>query len=153
MRLRYVIGAAAAVACASIALTAVGAGAAPRHAAPRHVFRYHVLTIHAQPNAITAGDPVVVFGRLLGRHHAGRLVVLFHRAALYGGGFAPVQVTHTDAAGAYEFTRADGVVTTNRFWYVASAGVRSRSIFERVQALVPTARCSRPVRNTPSPEP
>jgi hypothetical protein len=136
MRLKYVIGAAAAVACASIALTAVGAGAAPKHAASGHVFRHHVLTIHAQPNPITAGDPVVVFGRLLGRQHARRLVVLFHRAALYGGGFAPVQVTHTDAAGAYEFTRADGAVLTNRFWYVASAGVRSRSVFERVQALV-----------------
>ncbi|MGD0384996.1 MAG: hypothetical protein ABSB73_02555, partial [Solirubrobacteraceae bacterium] len=131
MRLKYVSGAAAVVACVAIALTAVGAGAAPRHG-----FRRHAITIHAQPNPITAGDPVVIFGRLFGRLHSGRLVVLFHRAAEQGGGFVPVQVTHTDSTGAYEFTRADGAVLTNRLWYVASAGAVSRTLFERVQAIV-----------------
>jgi hypothetical protein len=131
MRLKYIIGAAALVACAAIALTAVGAGAAPRHS-----FRRHAITIHALPNPITAGDPVVVDGRLFGRLRSGRLVVLFHRAADQGGRFVPVQVTHTDSTGAYEFTRADGAVLTNRLWYVASAGAVSRVVFERVQALV-----------------
>ena len=131
MRLKHFGGAAAVVACAAIALTAVGAGAEPRHSR-----RAHAITIHAQPNPITAGDPVLIFGRLFGRFHAGRLVVLFHRAAERRGGFVPVQVTRTDATGAYEFSRADGDVLTNRAWYVASAGVVSRVVVERVQAIV-----------------
>ena len=131
MRLKYVSGAATVVACAAIALTAVGAGAAPGH-----VFRHHALTIHAQPNPITAGDPVVIYGRLFGRRHAGRLVVLFHRAALAPGRFVPVQATRTDSTGAYEFSRADGAVLTNRSWLVESAGARSRMVLERVAALV-----------------
>lgn len=131
MRLRYFGGMAAVVACAAIALTAVGAMAAPRHAP-----RAHVITIHAQPDPITAGDPVVIFGRLFGRLHGGRLVVLFHRAADQRGGFIPVQATRTDPSGAYEFSRADGAVLTNRAWYVASAGAVSRIVLERVQAVV-----------------
>jgi len=131
MRLKYVTGAAAVVACAAIALTAVGAGAAPRHQ-----FRSHAITIHAQPNPITAGDPVLIFGRLFGRVRSGRLVVLFERAAFQRGGFAPVQATRTGSTGAYEFTRADGVVLTNRAWYVAAAGAVSRTVLERVQAAV-----------------
>ena len=51
-------------------------------------------------------------------------------------GFSPIQTTRTDATGAYEFSRADGRVDTNRAWFVATAGVRSRVAFERVQALV-----------------
>ncbi len=135
MRLRYVSGAAAVVACASIAFGAVGAGAAP----PRHPFRLHAITIHAQPDPITAGDPVVIFGRLFGRLHSGRLVVLFHRAYGLRGGYVPVQVTHTDSTGAYEFTRADGAVLTNRGWFVESAGAHSRTVFERVAAIVSLA--------------
>src|ERR1019366_2352468 len=46
------------------------------------------------------------------------------------------QATRTDSTGAYEFQRADGAVLTNRAWSVASAGVRSRPVLERVQALV-----------------
>ena len=61
MRPRYFGGMAAVVACAAIALTAAGAMAAPRHAP-----RAHVITIHAQPDPITAGDPVVIYGRLFG---------------------------------------------------------------------------------------
>ena len=131
MRLRYFGAMAAVVACAAIALTAVGAVAAPRHAP-----RAHAITIHAQPDPITAGDPVVIYGRLFGRVRGGRLVVLYHRAAEQRGGFVPVQATRTDPTGAYEFSRADGAVLTNRAWYVASAGVVSRIVLERVQAVV-----------------
>ena len=131
MRLKYVGGVAAVVACASIALTAVGAVAAPRHAV-----HARAITIHAQPNPITAGDPVLIFGRLFGRLHAGRLVVLFHRAAEEGSGFVPVQSTRTDSTGAYEFARADGKVLTNRAWYVVAADVESRVVVEHVQAIV-----------------
>jgi phage protein U len=124
-------GVAALAACALVAVGAGGAGASPRHA--RH---FRAITIHVQPNTITAGDPVTIFGRVFGRRHGGRLVVLFHRAAQQGRRYIPVQTTHTDATGAYEFSRADGVVLTNRSWFVAAGGVRSRSAFERVQAQV-----------------
>jgi hypothetical protein len=132
MRPRYLGGAAAAAAVA-IALIPAGAGAVPRHG--RH-FPFRAVTIHVQPDPIAAGDPVVIYGRLLGRERAGRLVVLFHHLAGVRNGFSPVQTTRTDAAGAYEFSRADGRVDTNRAWYVAAAGVRSRVVVERVQALL-----------------
>jgi hypothetical protein len=135
MRPKYVMLAAVTAVCAAVAVTAVAAGAAPTHSAPRHYRRLRAITIHAQPNPLAAGDPVVIFGRLHARQRSDRLVVLFERAA-GGGGFAPVQVTHTDSSGAYELSRAAGAVTTNRYWYVAAAGSRSRAVFLRVQALV-----------------
>jgi hypothetical protein len=47
-----------------------------------------------------------------------------------------VQRTQTDAAGFYALSRADGVVTSNREWYVQSLGARSRTVRERVYSLV-----------------
>ncbi|HEX2704040.1 MAG TPA: hypothetical protein VHM72_11500, partial [Solirubrobacteraceae bacterium] len=94
------------------------------------------VTIHAQPNPIVAGEPVVIFGRLLGRNDQNRLVVLYHRAAGSPLGFVPVQTTETDVNGAYEFSRADGRVDTSREWYVASAGAVSRVVNERVASVV-----------------
>src|SRR5580704_3996582 len=38
--------------------------------------------------------------------------------------------------GAYEFPRADGRVDTNRSWFVAAAGARSRVVNERVASLI-----------------
>ena len=52
------------------------------------------------------------------------------------GGFTAVQSTRTDTSGAYEFTRADGRVDTNRECYVVAGGIRSRVVLERVAALV-----------------
>ena len=117
MRTKRYRGAAALAACVLVAVGAAVAGAAPRHS--RH---FRAITIHVQPNPITAGDPVTIFGRLFGRRHVGRLVVLFHRAAEQGRHYIPVQTTHTDATGRYEFSRADGAVLTNRSWFVAAAG-------------------------------
>ena len=48
------------------------------------------------------------------------------------GEFTPVQTTTTDARGAYEFTRADGRVDSNRAWFVAAGNVRSRVVNENV---------------------
>ena len=129
MRPRHLGGAGALAACAVIALAPVGAGASPHHGPPPRA-----ITIHAVPDPITAGDPVVIFGRLFGHHRANRLVVLFHHLAAAPGGFAPVQATRTDATGAYEFTRADGRVDTNRAWFVVAGGVHSRAVRERVAA-------------------
>ena len=86
-------------------------------------------TISAAPNPTTTGDPVVIFGTA----PAGAKVVLWHRIARRPR-FTVVQRTTADSAGRYEFTRADGVVTTNRNWYVVSGGRRSRTVHERVSA-------------------
>ena len=131
MRSKFYRGAAVLSACA---IAAVGAAVAT--AAPQHAFHGRVISIHAQPDPITAGDPVTIFGRLFGRHRADRLVVLYHRGPGRFARFVPVQTTRTDSTGAYELDRADGVVDTNRFWFVAAAGVRSRVVFERVMAQV-----------------
>jgi hypothetical protein len=87
------------------------------------------------PRQITTGDPVVIFGRLRCPVHAGQVVRLFHH--LPGrSGFTFVQSTTTDANGFYEFARADGVVTTNRTWYVLSRRARSATQGVRVAAQV-----------------
>jgi hypothetical protein len=135
MRTKLYAGAAAVAVGVLVALGTAGAVAAPQHA-PHHRVPLRAITTHAQPNPITAGDPVTIYGRLFGRRRGGRLVVLFHRAAGVPGGFVAVQTTRTDSTGAYEFQRADGAVLTNREWFVNAAGVRSRVIDERVAALL-----------------
>jgi hypothetical protein len=131
MKSRYLSAAALVAAFAVAAIAPAGAAG--------HVRRVPVaraLTIHAQPNPIVTGDPVVIFGRLFGRNHADRLLVLYFHGAGSPIGFMPVQTTRTDSTGAYEFSRADGFVDTNRSWYVASAGAVSRVVNERVASLV-----------------
>ncbi|HEU4978037.1 MAG TPA: hypothetical protein VFT42_04005 [Solirubrobacteraceae bacterium] len=88
-------------------------------------------TIGAAPNPTTAGDPVVIFGTA----PPGSRVVLWHRVNP-APRFTPVQRTTADSAGRYEFSRADGVVTSNRNWFVRVDGRRSRTVHERVFALV-----------------
>jgi hypothetical protein len=96
------------------------------------------VNINVAPRQITAGDPVTIFGRLACRRHhgeAGRVVKLFHH--LPGSfGYGYVQSTTTDAAGFYEFTRADGVVDSNRSWVVLARGVHSAAKRIRVAAQV-----------------
>src|SRR5436190_5259370 len=88
-------------------------------------------TINAAPNPTTSGDPMVIFGRA----PAGAKVVLWHRINP-APRFTPIQRTTATSAGRYEFARADGVVTTNRNWFVVVDGRRSRIVHERVFALV-----------------
>ena len=104
------------------------AGAAP--------LRNRGLTIAATPNRITAGQGVLIYGRLYGPDRAGRRITLFHRLA-GAPRFTPVSVTRTDAAGFYEFVRADGVVNTNRNWFVRGPyGTHSRTVHEWVASVV-----------------
>jgi plastocyanin len=110
----------------AVALAAAGAllaAAAPAASAAARP------TITAAPNPTTTGDPVVIFGTA----PAGAKVVLWHRIAGRPV-FTVVQRTTADSAGRYEFTRADGVVTTNRNWFVMSKGRRSRTVHEKVSA-------------------
>ena len=99
------------------------------------------IAINVAPRQITAGDPVVIFGRLACRGHGregGQVVKLFHH--LPGSfGFTYVQSAITDAQGFYEFARADGVVDTNRSWYVRSHRAQSPRRRIRVAAQVSLA--------------
>jgi hypothetical protein len=117
------------------ALIAPAAASAHKHSNPSGRCR---VSMEVAPRQITAGDPVVIFGRLVctrAAQEADRTVRLYHN--VYGSfGFSYVQRTTTDAHGFYEFGRADGVVETNRAWYVLSHGARSASKRIRVGAQV-----------------
>ncbi len=119
-------------------LSALVAVAAPAlvSAAPRH---NRGLTINATPNPILAGGGVLIYGKLNVAPIGGQTIVLYHHLAGSHRGFTRVAQTTTDAQGLYEFTRAEGVVLTNRSWLVREAGgqrVHSRAIHEQVAALV-----------------
>ncbi|HEX5308003.1 MAG TPA: hypothetical protein VFW38_02870 [Solirubrobacteraceae bacterium] len=97
------------------------------------------ISINVVPRQIVAGEPVVIFGRLRCANQAnaaGREVRLFHHLIGQGGGFSYVQSVTTDAAGFYVISRADGVVETNRSWYVRSLSARSATKRIRVAAAV-----------------
>jgi hypothetical protein len=128
MRIRHLSGVAVAAVCAVTAL-APGSASAARTAAR------HRVTINVAPRTITAGDPVVIFGRLVGLNHSGQAVHLFHHVPGVPG-FQPAGNTTTDAVGAYEFSPADTPVDTNRTWFVTSGGAFSRPVRERVRAQV-----------------
>ncbi|MGI8506680.1 MAG: hypothetical protein ACR2MK_07710 [Solirubrobacteraceae bacterium] len=130
MRLRLTVLACAlsALACA---VTPAVAGAAPRH--------NHGLTIHAVPHHIIAGEAVLIFGQLKGPNSAGQPIQLYHRINP-NPSFSLIGTTKTDSAGRYEFIRQEGVVETNRSWYVRGPGLsHSRTVHERVAALVSLA--------------
>jgi hypothetical protein len=119
-----------AAALAGLALTA-GPGLAV--AAPRH---NQGLTINATPRRILSGQGVLIYGQLNGTNVADQTITLYHRINPRPG-FTKVQSTTTDANGFYEFARGDGIVTTNREWFVRGPdGTHSRTVHERVAALL-----------------
>lgn len=91
-------------------------------------------TINASPNPTTSGDAVVIYGNA----KAGAKVVLWHRVNP-ASHFTIIQRTKADAAGRYQFSRADGIVTTNRNWYVRVNGQRSTTVHQRVSAAIDVA--------------
>ena len=102
-------------------------------AAPHH---NHGLTIAATPDPLTAGAGVLIYGRLAGPDNAYRRVWLFHRINP-ATRFTPVSVTRTNGSGFYEFVRADGIVNSNRNWFVLGPdNSHSRTIHEWVSAAV-----------------
>ena len=97
------------------------------------------LTIHAVPPSINAGDEVDIIGRLMGPHAGGQTVRLWHRINP-DGTFTPLGTRTTDSAGRYEFQRADGIVDSNRSWFVVGPGhSHSKVVHEHVAALVSIA--------------
>ncbi len=94
------------------------------------------LTIAAAPDPITAGQGVLIYGQLLGPDNANQRVYLFHRINP-ASQFTIVGSRLTNAQGDYEFVRADGVVVSNRNWFVTGPGhTHSRTIHELVSAVV-----------------
>lgn len=109
-------------------VTASTASGAPHH--------NHGLTIAATPDRITAGEGVLIYGQLTGPDNAHRRVRLFHRINP-AHRFTPVGVRRTNGSGFYEFIRADGVVKTNRNWFVLGPGdTHSRTIHELASSIV-----------------
>lgn len=131
MRKHPTFGAAAGSLTLALGALLVAPGAAG--AAPVH---NRGLTIGTSANPITAGAGVLIYGQLRGRDHAHRRIVLYHRIDP-APRFTPIGVARTDAAGFYEFVRADGVVDSNRNWFVVGPGYRhSRTVHERVAAVL-----------------
>jgi hypothetical protein len=115
--------------CALIALgLPETAGAAPAH--------NKGLTIAATPNPILAGQGVLIYGQLNTADNSGQEIKLFHRI-IPKKSFSLVQTTTTNSYGFYHFTRAEGVVMSNRSWFVRGPdGTHSRTITEGVAAVV-----------------
>lgn len=114
------------------ALAALGAPVLA-NAAPQH---NRGLTISAAPNPIIAGEGVVIYGQLQGADNAGQTIYLYHRVAP-ATRFTVIGHTTTNDSGGYEFTRQEGIVMTNRSWFVRGpSSTHSDTIHERVAALV-----------------
>jgi hypothetical protein len=122
----------AAMLAAAALLVPAGAQAA-RHLSPNG---RHAVSLLSSENPITYGDPLVLFGRLVGPNNGGRAVTLWHRVNGVIPVFTPIQTTTTDAAGFYAFQRLADVVDSNREYYVTSLGARSRTVREKVVDVV-----------------
>jgi hypothetical protein len=120
----------AAIVCATSVAT--GTAQAVKHASPNG---RHNVSINVSENPVVAGDALTIWGRLTGPNNANRSVVLWHRINP-NPNFTPVQTVSTDANGFYAIFRSNGVVDSNRSWFVKSLNARSRTIHERVYSLV-----------------
>src|SRR6476659_2930699 len=100
-----------------------------------HHRRVSCLTIAAAPNPSTDGQSVTISGRLLGSRHRRALVVLWRRLPGQRH-FHSTAATRTDRSGRYSMkVRLDG----NRWWYATAHGFRSRTVHQRVAALITLA--------------
>jgi hypothetical protein len=128
MHIRVAVLVAAVVACATAAIPSIALAHGP--------VRGRALTIHNSPQSIVAGDPVLICGRLLGQDSANQPIVLWHRINPQTG-FTIISRSRTDSSGRYEFTRANGIVETNRSWYVTGPALsHSKTVHEQVSAEV-----------------
>jgi hypothetical protein len=139
-----------------VALTALVTGLlmvlpSTANAAPHH---NRGLTIRTSADPIGAGQSLFIYGQLIGPDNANRRIFLFHRIDP-ATRFTPIGVARTNSAGFYEFIRADGVVKSNRNWFVLGPhNTHSRTIHEWVSSVVTlnaattTAMTSQPVNFT-----
>jgi len=97
---------------------------------------HRTLTINATPNPVIAGQGVFIYGQLSGGTVSDQPIRLYHRV-FPSSGFTLIGTAKTNAFGFYEFTRPEGIVDSNRAWFVRGpGGVRSPTIRERVYALI-----------------
>ena len=79
---------------------------------------------------------MLIYGQLKGANNAGQTIVLYHRI-VPASRFTIIGRTTTDQYGFYDFVRAEGIVMSNRSWFVRGPdATHSRTITERVAALV-----------------
>jgi hypothetical protein len=126
LKLLGILAAAAAlVAVAAPAGASASARTAVKHSSPNGRC---AININVAPGQITAGDSVVVFGRLRchgrGSNVAAQTVTLLQRTSS-SGGFGVAQTTPTDTHGFYEFTVA-GVQNTGSFFVRAHRAASGR---------------------------
>ncbi len=93
-----------------------------------------VLTIASAPDPSQAGLPVIITGQLTGPRHANAVISLWQRLPWQRRFHRALRV-RTDALGRYSITKANGVAT-NRRWYVVAHGLQSRTLTQRVRALI-----------------
>ena len=108
-------------------LALAGPGSASKSPTP------HRITVAVSPNPVLANHPVTVKGRLVGGG-AGIAVVLWRELSNQRR-FHVWQRTTTNGRGEFTFMLGGGM-TSNRSLYVAGAGLRSRTVFEKVRANV-----------------
>jgi hypothetical protein len=124
---------AAAIAAGMISMAVALALLAPS-AALAHRHRFHGfcrIDMQVAPHHITAGEPIVIFGRLHcpGGGESGQTVQLFQHLTSQPG-FTYVESATTGTGGYYELSQPAGAVETNRAYFVLSGNARSRT--ERV---------------------
>ncbi|HEY7933266.1 MAG TPA: hypothetical protein VID48_05515 [Solirubrobacteraceae bacterium] len=124
------------VSALTVALVVAPAGASAfKHPSPNGRCR---VSINVAPRIITAGDEVLIWGRLACERpgaDAATVVKLFHH--LRGApGFSYVQSTTTDSRGFYEIENADSPVDSNRVYLVRSHRAQSARKAVKVQAEV-----------------
>ncbi|MHB8491175.1 MAG: hypothetical protein ACYDA6_03030 [Solirubrobacteraceae bacterium] len=86
------------------------------------------LSIAVAPNPDVSGDPLTLVGTLTnsrGLAVQGIHLELYHRVNPIPV-FAPIQRTRTAAGGLWQINRAEGVVVSNREWYVVARGPEGR---------------------------
>jgi hypothetical protein len=90
------------------------------------------LTITTAPNPSSDGQAVTISGRLLDSRPAHAVVLLWRR--LPGNRrFRATEATRTNRSGQYSMT---ALIDGNRWWYVTARGLRSRTVHQRVQAVI-----------------
>ncbi len=142
MRLRFAV-----LVSVLFALAAAVPGAT--EAAPHH---NRGLTINATPNPINAGDAVLIYGQLNGQPVGGQTILLYQHVAGSHRGYTLADQTTTQSNGFYSFENLPAV-QSNTSYFTKEAGVHgvhSRTVYERVAALVSiTANTTMADTNTP----
>src|SRR5947209_2503626 len=105
-------------------------GSKPPATAPGKV---KAVTIAVAPNPMTAKTPIVISGRVLPGKRSGVAVTLW-RMLPRERRFHVAARVRTDSTGRYVATLTG--VNTNTRWYAAAGGTNSRTLSERVHALI-----------------